>query len=220
LPDTTDAILTIEAYFRYVSKEDSKRLYALFSQGARFFDVITSEAFYNILPKARESRLLPAMDEVLRAESLMDTLDVLAKSFYGLSGMIGSLEDVIAGRAPLGEIYELAADFQGNTADFVRTVQNALDRAKMTSAGEQKDKGVGLLTYFRAKGLQWHTVILTTCNEGVIPHKKAPVEEERRLFYVALTRVTSNLFISYVTNCCNTKVSPSRFLYEAGLLSR
>ena len=62
-----------------------------------------------------------------------------------------------------------------------------------------------LLTYFRSKGLQWHTVILTTCNEGLIPHQKAQVEEERRLFYVAMTRASSNLVISYVKSACGSR---------------
>jgi hypothetical protein len=38
------------------------------------------------------------------------------------------------------------------------------------------------LTYLRVKGRQWHTVILTTCNQGRIPHSKASIENERRLF--------------------------------------
>ena len=75
-----------------------------------------------------------------------------------------------------------------------------------------------LLTYFRSKGLQWHTVILTTCNDGLIPHQRADVEEERRLFYVAMTRASSNLVLSHVQRVCSCKVLPSRFLYEAGLL--
>lgn len=76
------------------------------------------------------------------------------------------------------------------------------------------------MTYFRSKGLQWHTVILTTCNDGLIPHQRAVVEEERRLFYVAMTRASSNLVISYVQSVCSCKVQPSRFLYEAGLRER
>jgi ATP-dependent exoDNAse (exonuclease V) beta subunit len=63
-------------------------------------------------------------------------------------------------------------------------------------------------------------VILTTCNEGLIPHQKAQVEEERRLFYVAMTRASSNLVISYVKSACGTDVPPSRFLYEAGLIEK
>ncbi|QOG19238.1 3'-5' exonuclease [Bradyrhizobium sp. SEMIA] len=77
--------------------------------------------------------------------------------------------------------------------------------------------GVALATYFKAKGLQWHTVILTSCNEGLIPHKRAPVEDERRLFYVALTRASSNLVVSYLKTSCKTRVAASTFLTQAGL---
>lgn len=82
--------------------------------------------------------------------------------------------------------------------------------------GGRKADGVALLTYFKAKGRQWHTVILTTCNQGLIPHKRAPLEDERRLFYVAMTRASANLMISYVGKSCNNKVKASQFLAEAG----
>ena len=93
-----------------------------------------------------------------------------------------------------------------------------MDLAKKTGAGKDEDNGVSLLTYFKSKGRQWHTVMLTSCNEGLIPHKRAKVEDERRLFYVALTRASSNLVISYVNQSCKNNVSPSRFLEEAHLI--
>ena len=46
------------------------------------------------------------------------------------------------------------------------------------------------------------------------------MEEERRLFYVAMTRASSNLVISYVKSACGCDVPPSRFLYEAGLIEK
>lgn len=218
LPDSRDAALSVRSYFRYLSAQEFEQLHALFSRGLPFLTTISSDTFYQILPKARQSNLIPDMQEMFQATSLMNTLDVLAKSFNGLAGMIGSLEDVVAGKVPLGEIYELAANFGGKIDGFVNTMQTALDHAKETNAGTDRNNGVALLTYFRAKGLQWHTVILTSCNEGLIPHKRAPIEEERRLFYVALTRTSANLLISYVKNSSNNKVKPSRFLSEAGLL--
>src|SRR5262249_41496880 len=122
-------------------------------------------------------------------------------------------------KLPLAEMFELAGAFRGNVAEFVGMMERAVRRGTEVRAGEDEDGGVALLTYFRAKGLQWHTVVLTSCNEGLIPHGKAPLEEERRLFYVAMTRASANLVVSYVKNSCNTKVQPSRFLREAGLLT-
>ena len=173
---------------------------------------------YRSLPERGRDHLEFAMQRVLAARSLLQTLDIIAEHFRGVYGMIGSLEEVVNDWVPLGEIYEIAAGFAGNTKEFVQTLEAALEKAKAMHAGQDYKTGVPLLTYFRSKGLQWHTVILTTCNEGLIPHQKAQVEEERRLFYVAMTRASSNLVISYVKNACGSAVPPSRFLYEAGLL--
>lgn len=83
-----------------------------------------------------------------------------------------------------------------------------------SAAGE----GVSLLTMHGAKGLEFDTVFIIRGNEGVIPYKKAKmddeIEEERRLFYVAMTRAKKRLFISYVREKNGKDISPSRFVGE------
>lgn len=216
-PQTSDQAHAIQAYFRFVSPQQVDQLNRFFQGGRNFLQTLSSPALFAIMPKIRESQIIPAMREILEAPSLIKTFDILAKRFHGLQGMIGSLEEVVEEKVPLGELYDVAANFKGNIKEFVETMERALEQARLSNAGEDRKAGVGLLTYFKSKGLQWHTVILTTCNEGIIPHKKAPVEDERRLFYVAMTRASSNLLISYLKNICKTSVSPSRFLAEAGL---
>ena len=217
-PAASDAVLSIESYFRFIDNETRHRLTALFSASADFLMTVASEEFFTILPKARTSNLVPAIVEALNSINLIDTLNVLANRFNGLRGMIGSLEDAIQERVPLGEIFELALNFSGDTKDFLETMDRALAQAHQTGAGKARENGVMLLTYFKAKGLQWHTVILASCNEGLIPHGKAFIEDERRLFYVAMTRAESNLLISFVKKSCNNKVVLSRFVAEAGLV--
>jgi hypothetical protein len=78
------------------------------------------------------------MQEVLKAPSLFKTLDILAKNFRGLRGMVGSLEDVVDNEVPLGEVYELAASFRGRLDAFVDTVDSALTRAKEAKAGDEE----------------------------------------------------------------------------------
>ena len=213
----TDALLTVKAYFAYVDASAARRLQELFSASPSFLDTVRGDRFFSILPRARQSRFAEAVNEVVRAPSLFKTLDLL-RGFKGLRGMVGSLEDVVDGDVPLGEVYELAASFRGKIETFVETIDGALRRARELRAGREQ-KGVALATFFKAKGLQWHTVVITSCNDGIIPHQRAPIDDERKLFYVALTRASSNLIISYLRSSCKTKVSPSRFLGEAGLLN-
>jgi len=218
-PSTNDAVATIKSYFKFINHTEEDKLNQYFSKNTDFYRAIKSRIFYSdVLPKAEKSKLHTAINELSQSENLMDALDVLSKRFKGLSGMVGSLEDVLDQKVPLGEIFDLAVKFKGNIRDFIFSINQALAIAKENNAGNDEETGVSLRTYFRAKGLQWHTVILTTCNDGLIPHTKSPIEDERRLFYVALTRASSNLLISYVKNVCNNKVKPSRFLIEAKLI--
>ena len=73
----------------------------------------------------------------------------------------------------------------------------------------QESDGVLLSTYHGSKGLEYRTVFLPECVKGMIPYKKAVLpsetEEERRLFYVAMTRAKDELYIY-------TDKTPSPFL--------
>jgi DNA helicase-2/ATP-dependent DNA helicase PcrA len=217
-PAVKDAMLTLHAYFRYIDGATHNQIESLLVRNSDFFTLLASDALRQIAPWITASNAFQSVREAIDASSLVDTLGVIAKRFKGVRGMVGDLEDALEDRLPLGEVYELAANFGGDTQEFVDTIERALNRARQSDAGKEREHGLALLTYFKSKGLQWHTVILTTCNEGLIPHKRAPIEDERRLFYVAMTRASSNLLISYVKSSVQQSVSPSRFITEAGLL--
>ena len=88
-------------------------------------------------------------------------------------------------------------------------------------AGKQKKEGVQILTLHGAKGLEFDRVYILNVNEGSIPYRKAvlapAVEEERRLFYVGMTRARKFLTLCYVKKQYEKEREPSRFLKEAGL---
>jgi DNA helicase-2/ATP-dependent DNA helicase PcrA len=222
-PRAADAVLTTQAYFRYLKADDLARATALFEAGTTsFLELISSARFATAVPRAAKANFRAGVEQFIAAPTLTTSLDVLSQKFAGLRGMIGSLEDVLAEKVPLGEIYEIAMNFRGDADEFVGTIARALERARAIGAG-RNEQGVALRTYFRSKGLQWHTVILIGCNDGVIPHQRSlgdrrKLEEERRLFYVAMTRAEANLVVSYVKNVAKGAVAPSRFLREAGLL--
>ena len=78
--------------------------------------------------------------------------------------------------------------------------------------------GVVFSTMHGAKGLEYEAVFLPNVNEQVIPHGKAglsvDVEEERRLFYVAMTRAKEKLHVYWVKERCGMEAAPSRFVRE------
>ena len=78
--------------------------------------------------------------------------------------------------------------------------------------------GVRLMTIHASKGLEFKQVFLIEANEGRIPYQKAKtdkeIEEERRLFYVAMTRAKDFLKICYVKIKNGKEVTPSRFVDE------
>ncbi len=83
---------------------------------------------------------------------------------------------------------------------------------------EENKEGVTLMTYHASKGLEFDTVYLPDCNEGTIPYKKSTtpeqIEEERRLFYVAMTRAKENLNIMFVDGKKDNRHLISRFVKD------
>ncbi len=82
----------------------------------------------------------------------------------------------------------------------------------------ETSNGVHLLTMHASKGLEFNTVYIIEANDGQIPYKKSlkehKEEEERRLFYVAMTRAKEELKISYVKVKNGREASASRFIDE------
>ena len=92
---------------------------------------------------------------------------------------------------------------------------------KNKKVGTQQVQGVTLSTMHSAKGLEFEVVFVPSIVEEVIPHKKSEtldqIEEERRLFYVAVTRAKSMLYLSEVSKRHDKKTKRSCFLKELGL---
>lgn len=86
-----------------------------------------------------------------------------------------------------------------------------------------KAENLNAMTVHESKGLEWDEVLVIGCEAAVFPHPLASVEEERRLFYVAMTRARDNLSLSYTASRASKNPmlatrSPSRFLFETQAL--
>jgi DNA helicase-2/ATP-dependent DNA helicase PcrA len=88
---------------------------------------------------------------------------------------------------------------------------------------EQGGYGVTLISFHSSKGLEFPVVFIAAAEEDIIPHKKSVaanegLEEERRLFYVGITRAMKELFITYTEHRVKygkeTPSIPSRFIEE------
>lgn len=97
-----------------------------------------------------------------------------------------------------------------NATDLEEFLRIAALNEEFRGGPEKENEHLILSTIHMSKGLEWRRVILLAVSDGAFPNPKAIVagalEEERRLFYVAVTRSKEELFLS--------QVGPSRFIEE------
>lgn len=117
------------------------------------------------------------------------------------------------------EIMETAKDCADVTMFRQRLEELSSQMKEQTRKKGQKRGGVALMTMHGAKGLEFRAVFLPSLVEGVVPHEKGleEIEEERRLFYVAMTRAGEKLCLSAMRKRYEKETKPSRFLAEMGL---
>lgn len=112
-------------------------------------------------------------------------------------------------------------------ASHYQEIGRFLNAMMLGSSEMSEGEGVNLLSIHASKGLEFSEVYIVDLMEGRFPNKKlmnqsGSLEEERRLFYVAVTRAKENLYLSYAKKDVMRNISyeGSIFLYEAGLLHK
>ena len=119
--------------------------------------------------------------------------------------------------AVLEEIWQNSKGY-GTIKEWFEHIESYGKMLKEQNKKNGEKEGVNLMTMHAAKGLEFDTVFVIEANEGSCPYKKATVdeeiEEERRLFYVAMTRAKRKLVISYVKEKNGKDLLPSRFVSE------
>jgi DNA helicase-2/ATP-dependent DNA helicase PcrA len=119
---------------------------------------------------------------------------------------------------PLDELQEMAKQYK-TFGEWFEGIENYREEfALHTTMKKEKLQGVVVTTMHSAKGLEFDAVFILEANEGMTPYKKAvkpeEIEEERRMFYVAMTRAREHLHIYEVKEYYNKELEPSRFLSE------
>jgi DNA helicase-2/ATP-dependent DNA helicase PcrA len=146
----------------------------------------------------------------------------VAEAVEAITGQLGydpeatpDADEEVTRQSDLGRMRSLAVEFEraggGDAAAF------GAELAKRFST-EHSGRGVNLLTYHRAKGLEFDAVFLPRLLDGELPFRsgraKADPEEERRLLYVGITRARRYLFLTWPSA---GRARPSPFLDEMEL---
>ncbi len=104
------------------------------------------------------------------------------------------------------------AEWENQIETYTRTLK------EQTKRDAQNGDAVALCTLHAAKGLEYPVVFMPDVNEENIPHVRAAldtdIEEERRLFYVGITRAKEQLYLFSIRERLNHQKAPSRFLQE------
>ncbi len=152
----------------------------------------------DFIKEVRKASVIPA-----EGQGWIDELRSLAQAY-----LTGETIDGIAALLHLARELDSDASFTPKTLrGYLREVE---DRVQQNNPPTMPV--VTLATLHAAKGLEWERVFLIGASDGQLPVADASLDEERRLFYVGITRAKSDLHISY-------KRSPSPFLRESGLLT-
>lgn len=231
----------IRAYFRAAyafcgegaAREDLCRI---MNRPQRFFprDICTKE---RIRPQdlLHEAKRRPGIREgLIRFTGDLKLLSEIRPGYamrYLMYAM-GYEEGAIRGRKECeGEIRALIQDLVSKSAELpgrkelADMLENRLEGLRGSlekdSNGESSRGGIRIMTMHACKGLQFRYVFLPDLNEGVIPSRRADsgeaLEEERRLFYVAITRAKEELSLLYIGGTAENRRRPTRFLRVLGV---
>jgi len=203
------------------------------SKGSSFFDAMKKAEKIDSLSKAAKAKIAVfiKMIEGLKKDASGGASGLAEKIFAetGLKNYYRSLgaegKDAIEN---IEELINAAAmyDKQSQRPDIVDYLQQVCLFSDVDGYDTSIDR-VALMTLHAAKGLEFEDVFIVGAEEGLLPHERTDVddeddlEEERRLFFVGITRAKTGLYISYAK--CRTirgrllRTIPSQFLYELGV---
>lgn len=219
--------VTIEAISRYAQEE-----------GITFRDALANSSALAVGPKIQaaiahldavlaeaSALMLPASGELAPPTAVAEGLQLLLSKSGYYDALRASKDAQDEARIEnLDELVAVAREFarnnpEGTVLDFLTEVSLVSDADDL----EDASGSVSLMTLHTAKGLEYDAVFLTGVEEDLIPHRISANEpggpqEERRLFYVGITRARKRLYVSLAMTRAQfgevTVAMPSRFLQE------
>jgi DNA helicase-2/ATP-dependent DNA helicase PcrA len=172
-------------------------------------------------------KIANSIEILTSADSVSDLIESIGLYLEGLKKDYGkSIEDIFYTDPPFFYLSEFAKSYDDDMDSFLDDLDKAI--ATLANVPTDDDENVGkeyfeskihLMTALRAKGKEFDAVIILDANDGIWPNRLAleneGEEQERRLFYVAMTRAIKRLIIIYNESIVDEKVKVSKYVDEA-----
>lgn len=237
-----DVLTLCDVVKRYpLSKNDKGQLEAHLNRSTpRTYDEALDalSSYTGELKKQKDGRAMAqsfssAIWPILKGETVSEILDAVSH----LSGMEKdygkSNEDIFFADPPFFYLSRFAARYEDDLERFIEDLEEAKRQTAQvpvddeeaqqntTSDGDLWSRPIHLMTALRAKGKEFDTVIMLDVNDGIWPSVHAETEnqkeQERRLFYVAMTRAKSKLVMTLSGRIDDKVMARSPFIAEAGI---
>lgn len=216
---------TFNKIWNYLKKEENP-MTAVLSDG---FITAMSKSVQPGLLECR--KIIATLQELPEAERVPEKVIGLLLNQGGYRIYLqDNYSDASSREEDLIQLGNFAAQFL-QMEDFLNELALLTNMAKEENTGEEGDEDkITLSTIHQAKGLEWSYVFLIWCADGMIPLQRAlkeqgGEEEERRLFYVAVTRAKDQLYLCYPALDYSRSsgifnLTPSRFIKEIAPFSQ
>jgi DNA helicase-2/ATP-dependent DNA helicase PcrA len=198
-----------------------------------FFEALKGSANIESLSKATKAKLTVFVNMLEQfAKDVGSRVAPLAERVLNESGLAESFRaggpDGLNALDNVNELINSAAEYdkqaeQPSLLDYLQQISLFSD----TDAYDATSNRVALMTLHAAKGLEFEHVFIAGVEDGLLPHERSnahedeeQLEEERRLFFVGITRAKTGLYISYAryrtVRGQTLRTIPSEFLFELG----
>lgn len=178
---------------------------------------------------AMTNEFYTAIKAFLHANSVAAAIEALSLEFGGLQKDYGkSLDDIFYADPPFLYLSAYAERYGNDYVAFYGDVEKAIATLVRTTPIDEEvednqswKRKLHLMTALRAKGKEFDVVVILDCNQGIWPSKLAITEEqqeaERRLFYVAFTRVKKQAILMVNNQMFQESATLSPYIKEMGL---
>ncbi|MCG3198641.1 MAG: DNA helicase II [bacterium] len=178
------------------------------------------------------SSFADAIGHFIKAETVSDCLQAMSENLEGLKKDYGkSIDDIFYTEPPFLHLSEYAQRYRKDYVAFYEDIEKAAQTLALVPSDDEEEQPeaswklpLHLMTALRAKGKEFDAVIILDANDGIWPSRLSQTEEEleqeRRVFYVAMTRARKRLTFLVNERMLKEAVVPTPYLAEMGLLTR